>query len=106
MIKIKVKYSDNKITNIIIDGHADYANYGKDIVCASVSSIVTTTINAIIRFNNDSIDYEEKDGFINIKIINHTKEVDILIDNMLDLLKQLTNDYKKNIEINEEVHPC
>ncbi len=105
MIKISVNYIDNKINNIVIDGHSDYADYGKDIVCASVSSIVTTTINAIIRLNGNSIDYKEKDGLVSIQIIKHTKELDILIDNMLDLLKELMKDYKKNIEINEEVHP-
>ena len=42
---IKVEIENNKIE---IKGHANYDDYGKDIVCASVSSIVITTINAII----------------------------------------------------------
>ena len=38
---IKVELKDNLIT---IKGHAGYDDKGKDIVCASVSSIVITTI--------------------------------------------------------------
>ena len=38
MIRINIKKN-----TIIIKGHANYDKYGKDIVCASVSSIITTT---------------------------------------------------------------
>ena len=94
---VKIKVQDDCIT---ITGHANYDDFGKDIVCASVSSIAITTINAIKRFDNDSLTYEEKDGYLNIKINKHSKEVDILITNMLDLFKELENQYKKNIKIN------
>ena len=43
MIKVVVNNE-----NIKISGHANYADYGNDIVCSSVSSIITTSINAII----------------------------------------------------------
>ena len=49
MIKVLKKGSIIKIS-----GHANYDEKGKDIVCASVSSIVITTINAIIEIDHDS----------------------------------------------------
>ena len=52
---IKVEIENNKIE---IKGHSNYDDYGKDIVCASVSSIVITTINAIIEFDPESIYYK------------------------------------------------
>ena len=94
---VKIKVLDDSIT---ITGHANYDDFGKDIVCASVSSIAITTINAIKRFDKDNITYEEKDGYLNIKINKHGKEVDILITNMLDLFKELEIQYKNNIKIN------
>lgn len=39
MIKIKL---DDENLSLTITGHADYAEYGKDIVCAGVSSLVQT----------------------------------------------------------------
>ena len=84
---------------IIIKGHANYAEYGNDIVSASVSSIAITTINAILRFDSNNISYIEKDGYLEINIINHTKEVDILLTNMIELFKELEKQYK-NIKIN------
>lgn len=100
MIKIKVSYK-NHIDNIKIDGHAMYDEYGKDIVCAGVSSIVTTTVNAILRFNKTSIKYKVNNGFVLIDVLEDTKEVKILLENMIDLLKDLEKKYEKNIKIEE-----
>ena len=97
MIKIEIKGKD-KIDSIEIKGHANFADYGQDIVCASVSCIATTTINALLRLNKD-IEYVSNEGYINLTINNHDEVVDGLIDNMIDLLEQLHKQYKKNIKI-------
>lgn len=93
---IRVQVLKDKIK---VSGHSGYEEAGKDIVCATVSSIVTTTVNAIIRFDSSSIHYEVEDGKVEIEIYKHTKVVDTLILNMVDLLKQLENDYSKYIKI-------
>ena len=41
----------SKKDSIVVIGHADYAFYGKDIVCASASAIVITSINACLKVN-------------------------------------------------------
>jgi len=47
MINIIVKYKKNFVKEIIVSGHSDYAEYGKDIVCAGVSAISVGSLNAI-----------------------------------------------------------
>ena len=96
MIKISIKKENNKVEEILIKGHALYDDYGKDIVCASVSSIVITTVNAIESIDKDSISYNEK-GFL-IKILKHNTVIDKLTLNMIDLLKELERDYPNNIK--------
>ena len=98
MIKVKVKDK-----HIEIKGHALFKESGKDIVCASVSSIVITSVNAILKFDAKAIDYEEKDGYIRIDVLHETNEVKTIITNMLELLKELEKDYSKNVKIYEEV---
>ena len=66
---IKVDLTKDKL--ITISGHSGYEERGKDIVCASVSSIVITTINAIIEIDNDAIDYSDLDNKIIIRICNY-----------------------------------
>ena len=56
MIKIKIDYESSYITNIKLTGHANYDEYGKDIVCASVSSIVITSLNAALSINDKALD--------------------------------------------------
>lgn len=101
MIRVNLKRHD-KIESVKISGHAMYADFGKDIVCAAVSSIVITSVNAIIRLSGDSIDYSDSEG-IYISVLKHNEITDGLIDNMVSLLKELKKQYNKNIIISEEV---
>jgi len=93
---IKININKDEIT---IKGHSGYAEEGFDIVCASVSSISITTVNALLSIDEDCIEYEENDGYLNIKIKKHNETIDKLIDNMVNLFKELEKDYKKYIEI-------
>ncbi|MDD3392242.1 MAG: ribosomal-processing cysteine protease Prp [Bacilli bacterium] len=93
---IKVTIDDLKIK---IKGHALYANFGQDIVCASVSSIVITSVNALIRIDKDAISVNEDEGFVQIDIKKKDKIVQIIIDNMISLLDELEHKYPKNIKI-------
>ena len=93
---IRVEIENNKIE---IKGHANYDDYGKDIVCASVSSIVITTINAIIEFDPESIYYEDLNNRILIEKLKDDDITNKLINNMIELLEELEKSYKDNIKI-------
>lgn len=93
---IKVEIENNKIE---IKGHANYDDYGKDIVCASVSSMVITTINAIIEFDPESIYYEDLNNRILIEKLKDDDITNKLINNMIELLEELEESYKDNIKI-------
>lgn len=94
---IKVIKNNNVIK---ISGHANFDNYGNDIVCASVSSIIYTTINALLNIDNKSINYKDEKELV-IEILKQDKITLILIDNMMDLLIELEKQYPKNIKISK-----
>ena len=96
MIKVRVIKEKDKIKKINIKGHANFNDFGKDIVCASVSSIVITTVNAIERIDKDAITYTEKD--FNITVLKDDDVINKLIINMISLLEELENSYPKNIK--------
>ncbi len=98
MIKVIIKKDSAEI-----NGHAMFDDYGKDIVCAAVSGIVITSINAIIRLDDRAIDYSLSRDSISIDILRHSRETDLLILNMTSLLKELEEKYKENIKVYEEV---
>ena len=93
-----IKISINK-DEITIKGNSGYASEGSDIVCASVSSICITTVNALLSIDEDCLEYIDNDGYLNIKIKKHNDIIDKLMNNMISLLKELEKDYKKYIEI-------
>lgn len=97
MIKVIKK---NKV--IEISGHAGYDEYGKDIVCASVSSVIMTTVNSIMNIDNSSISYMDDGDKIIIEKLNDNDIVDKLLNTMILILKDLEEQYKENIKVESE----
>lgn len=97
MVRVSVKPK-----SIIISGHADYDTFGKDIVCSSISSIVTTTVNAILAFDKKAIKYSVKKGLVKIEVIKNDDTTKTLLDNMINLFIELTRQYPDNIKVERE----
>ena len=97
---IKVKVQSNRIE---VSGHAMFADYGQDIVCAAASSIVITTVNGILSIDSKALSYEKTNDCLVINVLNDSLNVKKLISNMISLLKELSMQYKDNIQIYEEV---
>ena len=75
-----------------------YDDYGKDIVCSAVSSIVTTTINGCIALDENSLSYEVNDkGVVISNIVGDNTNT--LINNMVSLLRELEEKYPTNIKV-------
>ena len=99
MIIVSVLKENRKYKKITILGHAMYDDYGKDIVCSACSSIVITTVNGILALKKGSLDYlvSKKGMTINVKIDDETTQ--ILLNNMVSLLRELEGNYPNNIEV-------
>ena len=97
MIRVNIKKK-----TIVMTGHADFADYGKDIVCAATSAIVTTSVNAALRFDENSLKYQEEKDKFTIEILNDNQNVQVIMDNMISLLEELAETYKENIKILKE----
>ena len=99
MIKVKVEKVNAKYKKVSILGHAMYDDYGKDIVCSAASSIVTTSINGILALNKGSLSYLVSKKGVSIDIKSTDTTTQILINNMVSLLKELEVNYPANIEV-------
>ena len=97
MTKITIYQNPNHdISGFTCCGHAGYAAYGNDIVCASISVLVINTINAIEQFTTcDFIcDADEESGDITVQFPSGiTEDVKLLLDTMILGLKEIQNDY-------------
>ena len=95
---IKVSYKEKRI---VITGHAGFAETGKDIVCASVSSIIYTTVNGILQINPKSILFRDERDVMTITIQSTDNITITLINNMVELLQEVERQYPEMIKISK-----
>ena len=99
MIQVRIEKENAKYKKIKIIGHAMYDDYGKDIVCSACSSIVTTTVNGILSIDNNNISYMVSKKGMTIDVKSEDRITQLLIKNMIKLLKELSGTYPNNIEV-------
>lgn len=100
MIRININYHDNYINKITLKGHANYEDYGKDIVCAAVSATYLCTANAILSINNKSIEVLTDNDKQTIIVKEYNDITNKLLINMINCLKSLEKEYPNNIKLN------
>ena len=96
MIKVSIKQTKS-IEEIIVTGHANSGKYGKDLVCAAVSAIVTGTINAINEIKG-SVKYGVEDGYAIIQFEDDS-ESQIIAKTMIFQLKTVEESNQNFIKI-------
>ena len=99
MIRVNIHKENGYFKKVTIQGHALYDDYGKDIVCSACSSIVTTTVNGILALKKGSLDYLVSKKGMSINIKNNDETTQILINNIVSLLKELSGNYPDNVEV-------
>ena len=99
MLRIEIIKEDNNIKQINFYGHANYDEYGKDIVCAAASATMICTANAIISIDESAITVEQSKNKQTINILKEDIIVNKLINNMLECFKSLEKQYPNNIKI-------
>ena len=99
MIKVSVTKRNQQIQEVSIQGHAMYDDFGKDIVCAAVSSCVITTVNGILEIDKDWILAKQDSKGVLIQVQNSSDVCQTLLANMISLLEELHDQYPKNLKI-------
>ena len=98
MINVSYKTEDDHYTYLSVKGHSESDDYGKDLICASVSSIMFGLMNAI---DQKKYDVEIKELTNHIEIINNSKKEEI--DNYLELvliqLKTIEESYGEFVKV-------
>jgi uncharacterized protein YsxB (DUF464 family) len=99
MIIIEVTSINNEIVSIEMNGHSGYAESGKDIVCAGVSSLVYAAINSFDSIEEQRISID--DGMLKLnlrgkKVSDHDQ---IVLEVMLNGFSMIAAQYKKNVKI-------
>ncbi|HDR7323212.1 MULTISPECIES: ribosomal-processing cysteine protease Prp [Bacillus] len=95
----------NYIQGFIVEGHADYASYGEDIVCSSVSTVTIGTVNSIEKLCHVEMEVETRDGYLRAMLPTNKasqkeqNDVQLLLQAMVYTLQCLEENYEKYIRI-------
>ena len=98
MISVNVTFIGNDVESLTVSGHANYDKYGKDIVCAGVSAVVTGGINAL-ESQVSNIEIISKENELGVKVINSNEYIQIVLKTILIQLETIESSYKKYIKI-------
>ena len=77
MVHVKLEKKGEDVTKVEAKGHAGYAKYGKDIVCAAVSSVMQTALLGVKDVSDANVSYVSNDetGYLSFTITDATEDV-------------------------------
>ena len=88
-----------RLDGITVDGHAGYAEAGKDIVCAGVTALVENLIDSIEGLTVDTIQYEISPGRADIHYKDLSEEGKLLVDSFFLGIYSIEQDYPEHVKI-------
>lgn len=100
MIKVHITRHQGIVQEITISGHANSGEYGKDLVCAGVSSVTTGVCNTLANHNfldEGTIVYKE--GYVSITSKNMTSEHQLILETLITTLENIEENYGTYIRI-------
>jgi len=98
--------SAENIQGFLVEGHAGYADHGRDIVCAGVSAIAQTALLGLNDVANIKPAYEINDGWLKCTVPSNISAADrekanIILKTMLQGFRSIQLKYRKFLSIEE-----
>ncbi|MBQ9765821.1 MAG: ribosomal-processing cysteine protease Prp [Lachnospiraceae bacterium] len=96
MIKVTFFHDSNDvIKGFKLNGHAEYGEYGKDIVCSAVSALTVNTVNSIEHFTKDKFSCKNKSGHLEFELKSSASSSDtqLLLHSLKLGLQAIEKDY-------------
>ena len=84
---------------LTVEGHARYAEWGKDIVCAGVTALVQTLLKSVEGLTEDKIEYEISPGRVDIKYGDLSGKSRTLVDSFFIGMCLIADEFPENVRI-------
>ena len=92
MIAVSVRKDGIKVR-----GHANYAEDGKDIVCAGVTALTQTLIRSLEELVGDEVEYEISPGRVDIHYGDLSEEGKLLVDSFFIGICQIADEFPDHV---------
>lgn len=103
MIKVNIhEDAHGRVKSFEMSGHADFDDYGKDIVCAGASAVVFGNVNAVLSMTDSDpeVDLGEDGGYLHFNVSDPDDEkLQTILEAMIISLKTIEEEYNEYIRI-------
>lgn len=104
MINVLIKKKQNQIISFKITGHANSDEYGKDLVCAGVSTAGIGALNMLVKkgfLENHLGTIEINEGYINIVVDQIDGTCQVVLETLETILDTMIESYDQFIKISK-----
>ena len=84
---------------ITVSGHAEYAEHGKDIVCAAISTLTQVLIASVEELTAAKIKTAVTSGYTDIVIEESTERAQVLIDSFFIGCQMVAEQYPEYVRV-------
>lgn len=105
MIRIEIyRGQDRRIERFSVEGHAEYDEPGKDIVCAGVSAVTVGAVNAVEALTGKVLGTDMEHGLLLVTIPKELEaesdaKMQLLLEGMVVMLQTIEQSYGAYIAI-------
>lgn len=105
MITVTVtKEQSGRIRSFEMTGHANFADHGKDLVCAAASAVSFGAVNAVIALTGKTPEIHQgaDGGYLNVifqNIPENNYDIQLIVQAMIVSLQTIEQDYGQHIKI-------
>ena len=99
----KIKQNGYLAQSMLVQGHAGYAEHGKDIVCAAVSAITCALIcfveNNVKKY---SVTVKENEGYARVTVYEYDEKTDAAFEMAKNGMVQIEMAYPRHVTVSLE----
>ncbi|MHB8928128.1 MAG: ribosomal-processing cysteine protease Prp [Bacillota bacterium] len=106
MITVQVTRREGHIGAFDIEGHSDYAEKGRDIVCAAVSALSQGAVMGLERVVGLSPVTTIRDGWLSLQrlsnrslTVDQRQQAQAILETMVVALKDIAREYPRNMTV-------
>ena len=99
MIRVKFLIGNNRLTGFEIKGHAMFAESGKDVVCAAVSSAAYMAANTVTEIIGAKAKATAADGAMHFEVCEECDKCLAVLKGFELHMTELSKQYPQNIKV-------
>lgn len=89
----------DEIVGFEITGHAEYDEYGKDLVCSAVTILAYSCVNSLDKYIDD-VNFFDDEITMSVEIKNPNRDTDVIFDYFKTGIETLLGNYSSYVKLN------